>query len=160
MSYGDSRVTDKTDRRILELLQANARISNADLAEQVNLSPTPCLRRVRRLEEQGVIKQYVAELDREKIGLHISAFVFIQLERNSLENGAAFEQAVKELEEVMDCFVLTGEHDYLLRVVSEDLSSYEKFVKEKLAGIPEVAKIDTTIILNQVMSRSRLPIPR
>lgn len=154
------KITDKTDRRILSLLQGDARISNAELAEQVNLSPTPCLRRVRRLEEQGVIKQYVTELDREKIGLHISAFVFIQLERNSLENAGAFEAAIAELEEVMDCFVLTGEHDYLLRVVSEDLGTYEKFVKEKLAGITQVAKIDTTIILNQVMSRKSLPIPR
>jgi len=154
------KITDKTDRRILAMLQGDARISNAELAEQVNLSPTPCLRRVRRLEEQGVIKQYVTELDREKIGLHISAFVFIQLERNSLENADAFETAIGELEEVMDCFVLTGEHDYLLRVVSEDLGTYEKFVKEKLAGITQVAKIDTTIILNQVMSRKSLPIPR
>lgn len=154
------KITDKTDRRILEILQGNARISNAELAEQVNLSPTPCLRRVRRLEEQGVIKNYVTELDREQIGLYISAFVFIQLERNSLKNADQFEAQLEALDEVMDYFVLTGEHDYLLMVVAENLGSYEKFVKEKLAGIPQVSKIDTTIVLNREKSRKPLPIPR
>jgi len=150
---------DRIDRRILELLQRNARISNAELAEQVNLSSTPCLRRVRRLEQEGVIKKYSAELDREKIGLPISAFVFIQLDRNNTQNGKEFETAVESLEEVIDYYVLAGSHDYMLRVVSENLASYEKFVKEKLAKITPVAKVETTIILNQEMSRRPLPIP-
>lgn len=154
------KIMDKIDRHILEVLQVNARISNAELAEQVNLSPTPCLRRMKRLEQQGIISKYVAELNREQIGLSISAFVFIQLERNSLKNADAFEARLETLEEVMDCFVLTGEHDYLLSVVSESLVTYEKFVKEKLAAIPQVSKIDTTVVLNQVMSRKSLPIPR
>ena len=155
-----SKTLDRTDLQILEMLQSDARISNAELAEHVNLSPTPCLRRVKRLEESGVIKNYVTELDRQKIGLHISAFVFVQLERNSSENATAFETAVKELPQVMECFVLTGQYDYLLRVVSEDLETYEKFIKTGLADIIQVARIDTTIILNQVMSRMSLPIPK
>ncbi len=151
---------DKTDRQILRLLQQDARITNAELADQVNLSPTPCLRRVKRLEESGVIRNYVTELDREKVGLHISAFVFIQLVRNSSDNARDFEEAIQGLEQVMECFVLTGEYDYLLRVVSEDLKTYEAFIKDGLAGIPQISRIDTTIILNQVMSRHTLPLPK
>lgn len=151
---------DKTDRHILELLQNNARISNAELAESVNLSPTPCLRRVKRLEESGVIKNYVTELDQQEIGLNISAFVFVQLERNSSENASVFEAAIRELPQVLECFVLTGQYDYLVRVVSEDLNAYEKFIKGGLANIAQVAKLDTTIVLSQVMSKMSLPIPK
>jgi len=150
---------DKTDRLILSTLQEDARISNAELAERINLSPTPCLRRVKRLEEQGVIEGYSARLNKEKLGLGISAFVFIQLERNSSHNASAFEQAIQNLDAVIDCYVLTGEYDYLLNVVTPDLKGYEDFIKKRLADIPQVAKIDTTIILNQVMSKRSLPIP-
>lgn len=150
---------DQIDRQILLLLQENARISNAELAEQVNLSATPCLRRVKRLEQEGLIKQYVAELDKDKLGLQISAFVFIQLERNSYDNAAAFEQEMALLPEVMDCFVLTGSHDYLLRVVSQNLGTYEQFIKKKLAAVKQIAKIDTTIVLNQVKGSNQLPLP-
>ncbi len=150
---------DKTDRLILSTLQDDARISNAELADRVNLSPTPCLRRVKRLEDQGVIEGYSARLNKEQLGLGISAFVFIQLERNSSQKASAFEEAIQSLEAVIDCFVLTGEYDYLLNVVTQDLKDYEDFIKKRLANIPQVAKIDTTIILNQVMSKRSLPIP-
>lgn len=149
---------DKIDRQLLALLQADARLSNADLAQRVNLSPTPCLRRVRRLEKQGYIRRYVAELDREKIGLAISAFIFVQLERNNQENASRFEAALEPLTQVTDCYVLAGAHDYMLRVVASDLASYEQFVKVELAGISEIARLDTTIILNEVMSGRSLPV--
>ncbi len=150
---------DHIDRAILEALQTDAKLSNAELAASVNLSPTPCLRRVKRLEQEGFITRYNAELSKEKLGFQISAFVFVQLVRNSKENAAAFEQAIMAFDEVMDCYVLTGEHDYLLNVVSKSLSSYDVFVKEKLASVKQIAKIDTTIVLNQVKSKRALPLP-
>lgn len=148
---------DKTDKKILQLLQQNARITNAELAERVNLSPTPCLRRVKRLEELNVIQGYSAIIDKAGLGLQISAFVSIQLDRNSLKNAKDFELAIRSLDQVLDCYVLAGGHDYLLHVVAADLSQYERFIKEKLAGIKQIAKIDTTIVLNQVKN-SGLPI--
>lgn len=149
---------DKVDRQILRVLQQQGRISNADLAEKVNLSPTPCLRRVKRLEASGVINRYVAELDPSQLGLKVSAYVFIRLQRNSSANAERFEQAVKELEQVEECSVLSGEYDYLLKVVAEDLERYEGFIKQRLAAIEEVDTINTTIILKQVMSRQPLPV--
>lgn len=147
---------DRTDREILSILATDARISNAELSERVHLSPTPCLRRVKRLEESGVIKRYLAEFDRDQLGLHVSAFVFVQLERNSQANAEAFESAVATLPQVLDCYVLTGSHDYLLRVAVRDLADYEKFIKERLAAINQIVKLDSTIILNQVLSRPPL----
>lgn len=146
--------TDRTDRAILQALAENARISNADLAERVHLTPTPCLRRVRRLEDSGIIQGYTVRLDHAALGLGISALIFVQLERNSLDNANRFEAAVSELAEVTECSVLTGAHDYLLRVTVADLEHYERFVKESLASIPQVANIDTRIVLKQVLSRS------
>ncbi|MEQ9463596.1 MAG: Lrp/AsnC family transcriptional regulator [Haliea sp.] len=150
---------DRTDRAILQALADNARISNAELAERVHLTPTPCLRRLRRLEESGIIQGYTLRLDNAALGLGISALIFVQLERNSLDNANCFEAAVRELPEVTECSVLTGGHDYLLRVTVEDLAHYERFVKESLASIPQVANIDTRIVLKQVLSRSMVPLP-
>ena len=149
---------DSIDRAILAELQADAKLTNTELAGKVNLSPTPCLRRVKRLEQEGFIQSYITELSKEKLGLQISAFVFVQLVRNSKENAAAFEQAILAFEEVMDRYVLTGEHDYLLNVVAKSLASYDVFVKEKLASVNQIAKIDTTIVLNQVKSKRALPL--
>lgn len=151
--------TDRTDRAILQALAENARISNAELAERVHLTPTPCLRRLRRLEESGIIRGYTVQLDHAALGLGIAALIFVQLERNSLDNANRFEAAVRELPEVTECSVLTGGHDYLLRVTVEDLAHYERFVKESLASIPQVANIDTRIVLKQVLSRSMVPLP-
>lgn len=149
---------DRIDRTILDILAGDARISNAELAARVHLSPTPCLRRVKRLEDSGIIKRYVAEYDLTGLGLHITAFVFVQLERNSQANASAFEEAVAELPQVLDCYVLTGAHDYLLRVAVQDLAHYEKFIKKSLAAIDQIVKLDSTIILNQVLSRPVLPL--
>lgn len=149
---------DAVDKQLLRELQTDARLSNAALAERVNLSATPCLRRWKRLEQQGYIRRYHAELDRQKVGLTISAFVFVQLERNSEENARLFEAALENLPQVIDCFVLAGAHDYMLRVVERDLASYERFVKTELAGIKQVSRLDTSIILNEVMSDRPLPL--
>ena len=149
---------DKTDRELLRQLQSNARASNALLAERINLSPTPCLRRVRKLESSGVIKGYAAVVDPAAVGLHVAAFAFVKLDKNTAENGEAFEQAVALLPEVMECCVVTGIHDYVLRIVAKDLNAYERFLKAELATLDGVADIETTIILNQAMSRSGLPL--
>ena len=149
---------DKTDRELLRQLQSNARASNALLAERINLSPTPCLRRVRKLESSGVIKGYAAVVDPAAVGLRVGAFAFVKLEKNTAENGEAFEQAVALLPEVMECCVVTGIHDYVLRIVAKDLNAYERFLKAELATLDGVADIETTIILNQAMSRSVLPL--
>ncbi|ADZ92720.1 Lrp/AsnC family transcriptional regulator [Marinomonas mediterranea] len=149
---------DHIDLSILRALQNDGRMTNAELAEQVFLSPTPCLRRVKRLEKLGVIDHYTAEINRSLVGIEISAFVFVQLQRNSKKNAHNFEQAVAELNEVQECFVVTGEYDYLLNVATTNLKSYDEFIKEKLGDIETVSKVDTTIVLNQVKSRRQLPL--
>ncbi|WP_299978577.1 Lrp/AsnC family transcriptional regulator [uncultured Pseudoteredinibacter sp.] len=160
MNIEEAIKLDKIDIKILKALQANARISNADLAEAVNLSQTPCLRRLRKLEAQGLIKQYRTQLDRKQLGLQISAFVFVKLERNTAQNGKEFEQAVAELPQVMECCVLAGRHDYSLRIVTKDLESYERFIKHDLAHVDKVAHIESTIILNQVLDRAVIDLER
>jgi len=149
---------DGVDRKILRVLQREGRISNAELSERINLSPTPCLRRVKKLEDAGVIGRYVAELDPAKLGLKVSAYVFVRLERNSTVNAERFEEAIRTLQQVEECSVLSGEYDYLVKVVAEDLEDYERFIKQRLAAIEEVDTINTTIILKQVMSRQPLPV--
>ena len=144
-----SRELDKTDRQILSILQRDARISNADLAEKVNLSPTPCLRRLRRLEEEGWVSGYCAQLNEKQLGYEISAMIFIKLGRNTKAAGQDFEEALEALPEVAECCVVTGGHDYVLRVVTRSLVDYEKFLKEKLATIEQVADIESLIILNR-----------
>ncbi len=149
---------DKIDRHILRVLQQQGRISNADLAERVSLSPTPCLRRVKRLEETGVIARYVAELDPKQLGLNVSAYVFVRLQRNSSVNAETFESKIGELEQVEECSVLSGEYDYLVKVVAADLEQYEAFIKQRLAAIEQVDTINSTIVLKQVTSRHPLPV--
>jgi len=151
---------DKIDKQILAALQENARISNAELAAKVNLSQTPCLRRLRKLESEGVIQQYRTQLDKKRLGLTISAFVFVKLERNTAQNGRTFEEAVKQLPQVMECCVLAGSHDYSLRIITSDLESYESFIKNDLAHIDIVAHIESTIILNQVLDRQVIDLNR
>ncbi len=141
---------DQIDRAILRQLQGNARISNADLAERVNLSPTPCLRRVKRLERDGLIRAYRTDLDLPKVGLTIAALVFVRLTINSTENAAQFEAAIRAIRRVQECSVLTGRYDYLLKVVAQDLQDYEKLIKGELANIPNIKTLESTIVLNQI----------
>ena len=153
-----SNTLDRTDRRILSILQRDARISNADLAEKVNLSPTPCLRRLRKLESDGWIRHYRAELDTRKLGFEIAAMVFVKLDKNTKSNGQAFEDALEHLAEVTECCVVAGAHDYVLRVLTRNLQDYERFLKEKLATIDQVADLESLIILNQSLSRNEVPV--
>jgi len=150
---------DTIDKKILALLERNARISNAELAEKVNLSPTPCLRRLRKLEKSGLIRAYTAVLDEKALGLQASALVFVNLEKNTNENAGQFEAALELLPEVMECYVVAGRHDYVLRIVTRDLDDYERFIKERLAVLEKIADLESIIVLKQTLSRRSLPIP-
>src|SRR5579884_1597299 len=132
---------DATDQRILAALQENARLPNIELAEKAGLSPSPCLRRVRELEERGVIRRYVTLLDPGAIGLPVSVFVSVTLERQVEEALEQFEKAILKRPEVMECYLMTGDADYLLRVVTADLAAYERFLKDHLTRIRGVASI-------------------
>jgi Lrp/AsnC family transcriptional regulator, leucine-responsive regulatory protein len=149
---------DRTDRRILAAIQDDSRISNADLARKVDLSPSPCWRRLRALEQAGVIRQHVSLLDAEAVGLPVSVFVSVSLEKQVEENLERFEAAVAERPEVMECYLMTGEADYLLRVVVPDLRSFERFVLQQLSRIPGVANIKSSFALKQVRYKTALPL--
>ena len=152
---------DSTDINILTALQHNSRISNAELSAKVNLSQTPCLRRLRRLEKSGLIERYSVQLNHQMIGASVSAFVFVKVNKNTSENASAFESAVADLPEVTECCVLAGAHDYMLRVSTATLQSFELFLKEKLANVPMAEDIESTIILNQLIKRDApLPTPQ
>jgi Lrp/AsnC family leucine-responsive transcriptional regulator len=150
---------DRIDRQLLSLLERDARMSNAELASRVNLSPTPCLRRLRKLEAAGLIRGYRADLDARALGLNASALVFVNLDKNTKDNAEAFEKALRALPEVMECYVVAGRHDYVLRVVTADLDDYERFIKERLAVVEQVADLESIIILKQSLARRHLPLP-
>jgi Lrp/AsnC family leucine-responsive transcriptional regulator len=154
-----SKYPDSVDRKILSILVKNARISNAELAEKVNLSPTPCLRRLRKLESTGLIRGYAALLDEKALGLQASALLFVNLEKNNKENAEQFEAAVKLLPEVLECFVVAGRHDYVLRIVTRDLDDYARFIKERLAVLEKIADLESIIILKQILLQKNLPLP-
>lgn len=149
---------DDLDRKILTSLQENARISNAELAETVGLSPSPCWRRVRALEEAGVVRKYATILEPRVIGLPVSVFVSITLEKQVEDWLGRFESALQDRPEVMECYLMTGEFDYLLRVVVPDLEAYEKFVLEHLTRIPGIAGIKSSFALKQVQYKTALPL--
>lgn len=153
-----SKKLDRIDLRLLSLLQRDARISNAQLAEKVSLSPTACLRRLRNLENEGWISHYSAVLDEKMLGFQIAAMVFVKLEKNTKHNGDAFEEALLQLPQVIECCVVTGAHDYVLRVVSKNLEDYERLLKEGIAAVDVVADLESLIILNQSIKHKELPL--
>ncbi len=149
---------DAIDRRILHHLQGDGRLTNAELADRVGLSPSPCLRRVRQLEQAGVLKRYVALIDPERVGLDITAFVRVALERQDATALSAFEAAMVHWPEVLECYLMTGEADYQLRVVARTLADYETFMRDRLARAPGVAKIQSSLAFRPVLSRTELPL--
>ncbi|CEJ11496.1 Lrp/AsnC family transcriptional regulator [Phreatobacter sp. AB_2022a] len=149
---------DHLDRRILQELQRDGRITNQALAERVGLSATPCLRRVRLLEAAGVITGYVATIDQQAVDLPVSVFISIKLERQREEELDRFASAVAGWPEVMECYLMTGQRDYLMRVVCADLPAYESFLKEKLTRLDGVASIESSFALTQVKHTNVLPI--
>ena len=149
---------DAIDRKILQELQVNARIANVDLATSVGLSPSPCLRRVKRLEEAGLIHRYVALVDPAGLGLTVNVFVQVSLERQVDEYLERFEASVRDWPEVMECYLMTGDADYHLRVVMPDLLAYEAFLKDKLTRVPGVSNIRSSFALKPVNYRTDLPV--
>jgi DNA-binding Lrp family transcriptional regulator len=149
---------DELDRKILTCLQENARISNAELSETVGLSPSPCWRRVRALEQAGVVRKYAAIVEPKAIGLPVNIFVSVTLEKQVEDWLERFEAALRDRPEVMECYLMTGESDYLLRVVVSDLQAYEKFVLEHLTRIPGIAGIKSSFALKQVQYKTALPL--
>ena len=149
---------DRIDYRILHYLQNDARMPNTLLAEAVGLSPSPCLRRVKALEAQGVIKHYVGIVDAHAVGLPINAFVSVSLRSQEKATLEKFQTRITTYPEVMECYLMTGTSDYLLRVVMPDLESYERFLVEKLTKIAGIANIQTSFALKPIVQRTELPL--
>ncbi|MBT3988955.1 MAG: Lrp/AsnC family transcriptional regulator [Rhodospirillaceae bacterium] len=154
----DSLNIDAIDSKIIAELQRNSDLSNLELAEKVGLSPSPCLRRVKMLQDAGIIKGKVTLIDAEKIGLNVSVFVQVTLEKQIEENLTAFEMEIDKCPEVVECYLMTGEADYLLRIVVTDLQAYEHFLKDRLTRFPGVLNIRSSFALNQVKYSTALPI--
>ncbi|WP_176053165.1 Lrp/AsnC family transcriptional regulator [Paraburkholderia caribensis] len=149
---------DRVDVRILQALQQDAHIKAADLAESLGLSLSPFYRRVRLLEERGIISSHVTLLDQEKAGFPVSAYVSVAVDKKSAPLLKTFEQEIGNFEEVMECYLMTGAFDYMLRVVAPDIAGLERFVMEKLAKIDGVKDINTSIALRRVQYKTTLPV--
>lgn len=150
---------DAIDLRILERLQHDARLSNVELAKAVNLSPSPCLARVRSLEAAGYIRRYVTLLDPKRLGLTVSVLVQVTLEKQIEPVLETFEKAVRERPEVMECYLMTGDADYLLRVLVADVPAFERFILEFLSRVPGVGNIKSSFALKQVKYQTAVPLP-
>lgn len=154
---------DRTDRKILDILQREGRLSNQELAERVALSAAPCLRRVRRLEEAGVIRSYVALLDDQKLGLGLVAYVSVKLEKRAVARGGRFafddfRDAVQAWPEVVACYAMTGDSDYLMRVQGRDLAHFSDFVMKKLLKYPGVLDVRSSFALDRIKDTTALPL--
>lgn len=149
---------DAIDRRILASLQADSRITMQELAEKVGLSISPCHRRVKLLEQRGVISGYMARVDQKAVGLPVSVFISIKLVRQKEEDLNRFARAISKWDEVLECYLMTGNRDYLLRVVAADLVSYEAFLKNKLTRLDGIASIESSFALSQVKYSIALPV--
>ena len=149
---------DAIDRKIIAALQDDARRTTLQLAERGGLSPSPCARRVRLLEEAGIVKGYVAVIDKNAVGLPVSVFASIKLERQREEDLDRFARAVAQWPKVLDCYLMTGPRDFLMRIVVRDLEAYERFIKHKLTRLDGVASIESSFALGQVKRSNALPL--
>jgi len=148
---------DEIDKRILLALQNNARISNLELAEHVNLSPTPCARRVRQLEAAGIIKAHITQLDHEALGLSLTAMVSVTMDRHTTDRFEKFEQAINQLPEVMECYVVTGQDsDFLIKVLVRDMRHYEEFLLSRLTKLDGVSGVHSSFVLRQPINKHQL----
>lgn len=154
----NQQALDRIDRRIVDALQRDGRLANNELAAQVNLSPSPCLRRVRGLEEAGVIKRYVALVDPAKVGLNMLAYVSVKLEKKGQMPAEDFASAVNTWTEVTECYSMTGDMDYLLRVQVEDLDHFSRFIMGKLLKQSGVADVKSSFALQRVKETTVLPV--
>ncbi|MFW8592699.1 Lrp/AsnC family transcriptional regulator [Cribrihabitans neustonicus] len=148
---------DAIDRKIVAALQRNGRLKISELSEQVGLSPTPCARRVANLEDSGVISGYSARVDQAKLGLPVTIFVAVELERQSSEAIISFEQAVRQFDQVMECYLMTGTRDILLRVVAADLTDFDRFLEQRLMRVPGIRNTRSSFTLRTMIRRDALP---
>jgi Lrp/AsnC family leucine-responsive transcriptional regulator len=150
---------DRFDRKILEELQRDGRISNQDLAERIGLSPSPCLRRVRALEESGAITGYRAHLDAGKLGLNLIALIHIAMDRHTPERFEKFEQKIKSLPEVLECLLITGQDaDYQVKVVVRDMEAYQALLLNKITRIEGVTGVHSSFVMRKVVDKTALPV--
>jgi DNA-binding Lrp family transcriptional regulator len=152
------RTLDRVDRRILDALQADARISNQELAKRIGLSPAPCWRRLRRLEEEGYIAGYATLLNGSAIGLPILAYALVTLENHHPETVRQFDRLVQERPEVLECHSMSGTHDYLLRIVAASMEAYEHFLSTQVLQLAAVRSVNTSFVLRTKKSTTRLPV--
>lgn len=149
---------DKIDRQILSILQKNGRTTNQEIAEQANLSTAACWRRMRVLEEEGVINRYSAILDRRSLGLNFCIFVHVTLSRHKTQNVKQFEQAILKRPEVLECYATTGGEDFILKVVTADIDAYDAFLEKFLFTLPGISQVKSSITLREIKSGTELPI--
>lgn len=149
---------DRFDRAILQILQADGRISNTELAQRVNLSESACLRRVRALEQSGLIERYAAILNQQKAGLPVNVFVNITLDRQDEPDLRKFEESVRSIPEVMECYLMTGDYDYTVRVVVSDTADFERVHSKYLTRLPGVARVHSSFALRTVQKARELPL--
>lgn len=150
---------DQYEKRILKYLQRDAAQSNAELAAKVGLSPSPCWRRIDRLEKEGIIRGRVALVDRQKIGLNAHIFAQVKLNAHGRANLDEFAQAIQGFDEVLECYVLMGSVDFMLRIVAPDIEAYERFFFDRLSQLPGVHEVNSTVALSEIKSVTALPIP-
>jgi len=151
---------DKADLRILEVLQQHGNLSAAEVAEKVDMTTSTCWRRITRLEEAGVIKHRVTLLDREKVGLNVTVFSRVKLAAHGRDSLGRFEQAVRELPEVLECYTLMGDTDFLLRICVRDIKAYEAFFLDHLTRLPGVESVHSSIALSTIKDTTALPLSR
>lgn len=150
---------DKFDRQILQLLQRNGRMSNQELADAIGLSPSPCLRRVKQLEDSGMIEGYAASVSAKKLGLTLMAFIQISMDKHTPERFGTFEAAVASFPDVLECHLITGQSaDYLLKVIVKDLDGYQQFLLQKLTRIEGVSGVHSSFVLKSPVNSTRLPL--
>ncbi len=150
---------DHIDHKILRYLQENARITNAELADKVGLSPTPCLRRLRRLEKDRIILGYHTEVNREALGMNVTVIILVKLEREDDKTLREFEAEIKKRTEVMECYLVTGKFDYFIRVVIPSLSAYETFLSETILRMQNIATVESSFTLREVERKVAIPLP-
>jgi len=149
---------DEIDRRILDVLQQNARISNHELAQKVGLSASPCWRRMRRLEKMGVIRGYATVLDAARLGLPVTAIAMVTLDDHHPDTVATFDEAVNRLPEILDCMAISGEHDYLLRILAPGMDSYQRFLADHLLQVPGIRSVNTVFALKHNKQTTAIPL--
>lgn len=150
---------DHYDWRLLKALQKNARLSNVALSDTVSLSPSQCSRRLQRLEQSGLIENYITHLNPSSLGFNVMAFVNVTLDKKGDKTAIAFQNEVNKIDNILECYSVTGDTDYLLRVVSADLKSFSDFMMDQLVSLPGVSQVKSTVILDQIKHQTVLPLP-